>query len=80
MTNIQENTVDFTVDVYESPHKDSSRHRVKNDPDFPGVVVLVQQEHNDDKSGYITYGEVKFDQATWEKIKYAVDAVFEKTI
>ena len=77
---IQENTVDVSVDIYDGPHNDLFRHVVKPDPDFPGVVVIQQQERNDDGPGYTTFGEVKFDLETWAKIQYAVGVVFEKTI
>lgn len=80
MSNIQENTVDVSVEVYEGPHSDLFRHVVKTDPDFPGLVVMQQQERNEEGYGYKVYGEVKFDLEAWNKIKYAVEVVFEKTI
>lgn len=84
MTEIAANTVDVEVHVYESPHKDSYRWSVRPDPDSPGTVNLSHEElafyDNQTRCGYEKKGVVPFDKAEWEKIKYAVDTVFSKTI
>ena len=45
--NIQENTIDFSAHIYDSPHFDAWRYAVKTSPDFPGVVILSYEEFNE---------------------------------
>lgn len=81
---ISKNTVDFEAHVYSNPHNSSFRWSVRPDPDLPGTVNLSYEEmafyDNRTRSGYEKKGIVGFDKAEWEKIKYAIDGVFDKTI
>ena len=81
---IKENTVDFEAHVYDAPHNPNYRWSIRPDPDFPGSVCLSYEElalyDNRTHSAYEKRGVVGFDKDTWEKIKYALDGVFEKTI
>ena len=84
MHQIKENTVDFEAHIYDSAMNDNYRWSIRPDPDLPGSVNLSYNElaHYDNRSrqGYEQRGMVGFDKETWEKIKYAIDGVFEKTI
>lgn len=75
--NIQENTIDFSAHIYDSPHFDAWRYSVKTSPDFPDVVVLSYEEFNEESKGYVSNGEISFDLETWNKIQHAVDVLFK---
>lgn len=81
---IKENTVDFEAHVYSNPHNSDYRWSVRPDADHPGTVNLSYEElayyENRTRSAYEKLGVVGFDKEEWEKIKYAIDGVFEKTI
>ena len=81
---IKENTVDFEAHVYSNPHNADFRWSVRPDADHPCAVNLSYEElaHYDNRSRsvYEKMGTVGFDKDEWEKIKYAIDGVFEKTI
>ena len=81
---IKENMVDFEAHVYSNPHNADFRWSVRPDADHPGAVNLSYEElahyDNRSRSSYEKMGTVGFDKDEWEKIKYAIDGVFEKTI
>lgn len=83
--NIEKNTVELSAHVYDSPRECEYRWQISCDPDFPEVVCIRYQElayyDNHTRTEYENRdGDLSFDKETWEKIKYAVDTVFSKTI
>lgn len=85
MTGIEENTVDLEVHVYVSPREWEYRWKITPEPEFPETVRIDYQElayyDNRSNSAYENKGGgLSFDKETWEKIKYAVDTVFEKSV
>lgn len=78
--NIQENTIDFSAHIYDSPHFDQWRYSVKTSPDFPGVVILAYEEFDEKTNSYLGKGEVSFDVDNWNKITYVVETLFKKNV
>lgn len=74
------NTIDVEVNVYTEPHDCSFRYVARNSPDFPGIVEIAYQEETSNQKDYLDISVINLDKETWDKLKYAVEIVFEKSI
>lgn len=80
LTDIEENTIEVSVNIYYSPKKDDYRLKVKTSSDFPGMVQISYQELESSGFYYKTISDLCIDKDMWNKLNYAVETVFEKTI
>ncbi len=80
MTNIKQNTVDLTVNCYETARDFNFRLQARTAADFEKAVEIAYQECSEG-SPYVDKDVILLsDREQWERLKYAVDLCFEKSI